>query len=121
MDLSRTVGWFTSSYPIFIPFIQTDIERQIKDVKRNLKSCAAKGNRLWLASIHDSISFTQKAAPQMSFNYLGQLDQIDGEAYLYLADERNGLVHDPKSRKTAFDRCMDNVERSASDEFYDPS
>ncbi|BBP87079.1 hypothetical protein BsIDN1_06970 [Bacillus safensis] len=41
----------------------------------------------------------KKAAPQMSFNYLGQLDQIDGEAYLYLADERNGLVHDPKKQK----------------------
>ncbi|MFB8733202.1 hypothetical protein ACEQPO_02495 [Bacillus sp. SL00103] len=38
MDLSRTVGWFTSSYPIFIPFIQTDVERQIKGVKETLRA-----------------------------------------------------------------------------------
>lgn len=99
MDLSRTVGWFTSSYPIFIPFIQTDVERQIKDVKETLRAVPQKGIGYGLLQYMTVSRLLKTAAPQMSFNYLGQLDQIDGEANLYLADERNGHVHDPKAER----------------------
>ncbi|MCY7732830.1 amino acid adenylation domain-containing protein [Bacillus safensis] len=99
MDLSRTVGWFTSSYPIFIPFIQTDVERQIKDVKETLRAVPQKGIGYGLLQYMTASRLLKKAAPQMSFNYLGQLDQIDGETHLYIADERNGHVHDPKAER----------------------
>ncbi|MBR3207605.1 MAG: non-ribosomal peptide synthetase, partial [Bacillus sp. (in: Bacteria)] len=99
MDLSRTVGWFTSSYPIFIPFIQTDVERQIKDVKETLRAVPQKGIGYGLLQYMTATRLLKKAAPQMSFNYLGQLDQIDGETHLYIADERNGHVHDPKAER----------------------
>ncbi|KPN13027.1 non-ribosomal peptide synthetase [Bacillus australimaris] len=99
MDLSRTIGWFTSSYPIFIPFIQTDVERQIKDVKETLRAVPQKGLGYGLLQYMTESRLLKKAAPQISFNYLGQLDQIDGEAHLYIADERNGHVHDPKAER----------------------
>ncbi|KEP25300.1 non-ribosomal peptide synthetase [Bacillus zhangzhouensis] len=99
MDLSRTVGWFTSSYPIFIPFIKTDVERQIKDVKETLRAVPQKGIGYGLLQYMTESRLLKTAAPQMSFNYLGQLDQTDGEVKLYLADERNGHVHDPKAER----------------------
>ncbi|OLP65656.1 Linear gramicidin synthase subunit D [Bacillus pumilus] len=99
MDLSRTVGWFTSSYPIFIPFIQTDVERQIKDVKETLRAVPQKGIGYGLLQYMTESRLLKTVTPQLSFNYLGQLDQPDGEATLYIADERNGLVHDPKAER----------------------
>lgn len=99
MDLSRTVGWFTSSYPIFIPFIKTDVERQIKDVKETLRAVPQKGVGYGLLQYMTESRLLKTATPQLSFNYLGQLDQADGEAKLYLADERNGHVHDPKAER----------------------
>ncbi|WP_144481912.1 non-ribosomal peptide synthetase [Bacillus pumilus] len=99
MDLSRTVGWFTSSYPIFIPFIQTDVERQIKDVKETLRAVPQKGIGYGLLQYMTASCLLKTVAPQVSFNYLGQLDQVDGEANLYIADERNGHVHDPKAER----------------------
>ncbi|QGX67142.1 amino acid adenylation domain-containing protein [Bacillus sp. ms-22] len=99
MDLSRTVGWFTSSYPIFIPFIQTDVERQIKDVKETLRAVPQKGIGYGLLQYMTEPRLLKTAAPQISFNYLGQLDQTDGDAKLYIADERNGHVHDPKAER----------------------
>ncbi|MFJ5965681.1 amino acid adenylation domain-containing protein [Bacillus sp. NPDC093026] len=97
MDLSRTVGWFTSSYPILIPFIKTDIGRQIKDVKETLRAVPQKGIGYGLLQYMTESRLLTTVAPQISFNYFGQLDQTDGEARLYLADERNGHVHDPKA------------------------
>ncbi|MGP3739943.1 condensation domain-containing protein [Bacillus sp. 4A_MP2] len=99
MDLSRTVGWFTSSYPIFIPFIQTDVARQIKDVKETLRAVPQKGIGYGLLQYMTESRLLKTVTPQMSFNYLGQLDQADGEAKLYIADERNGHVHDPKAER----------------------
>ncbi|PCK23143.1 non-ribosomal peptide synthetase [Bacillus pumilus] len=99
MDLSRTVGWFTSSYPIFIPFIKTDVEKQIKDVKETLRAVPQKGIGYGLLQYMTASRLLKTATPQMSFNYLGQLDQTDSETRLYLADERNGHVHDPKAER----------------------
>ncbi|MFS0655873.1 amino acid adenylation domain-containing protein [Bacillus sp. 179-C3.3 HS] len=99
MDLSRTVGWFTSSYPIFIPFIKADVGRQIKDVKETLRAVPQKGIGYGLLRYMTESHSLKTVTPQMSFNYLGQLDQTDDEVKLYIADERNGHVHDPKAER----------------------
>ncbi|MGE6631996.1 amino acid adenylation domain-containing protein [Bacillus sp. NPDC077027] len=99
MDLSRTVGWFTSSYPIFIPLLQTDVGAQIKSVKETLRHIPQKGIGYGLLAYMTKQRFLQKVSPQISFNYLGQMDQGDSEARLYLADERNGHVHHPKAER----------------------
>nr|WP_127511001.1 condensation domain-containing protein [Paenibacillus thiaminolyticus] len=78
VDVSRTVGWFTSAYPVMLDMkADLDLPRRIKLVKETLRSIPHKGVGYgilhYLASPgEDNI---RALAPEISFNYLGQFDQ----------------------------------------------
>ncbi|WP_176560096.1 non-ribosomal peptide synthase/polyketide synthase [Brevibacillus dissolubilis] len=79
MDITRTVGWFTSAYPVVIHTNQSDIAAQIKQVKETLRQIPNKGvgygilQYLTPAEYRESLTFALQ--PEISFNYLGQFDQ----------------------------------------------
>jgi amino acid adenylation domain-containing protein/non-ribosomal peptide synthase protein (TIGR01720 family) len=82
IDLSRSVGWFTSRFPVcLVP--QADPGETIKSVKENLRTIPNKGIG-WgvLETMGDDATRAIIQAlpqPQVSFNYLGQLDaSFDG-------------------------------------------
>jgi len=85
VDISRTVGWFTSRYPVLLDFSHClpaadddRLDRQIKEVKETLRQIPHKGIghgilKYLTAPEHKSdIQFNLR--PQISFNYLGQFD-----------------------------------------------
>ncbi|WP_345760849.1 amino acid adenylation domain-containing protein, partial [Bacillus sp. PBIB7] len=83
VDITRTVGWFTSQYPVVLQIPEAlDISEQIKAVKEGLRRIPHKGigyGILRYLSNQDQISYTAK--PEISFNYLGQFDQdLDSNA-----------------------------------------
>ena len=73
VDLTRTVGWFTSIYPVVLPVRTEDPGTVIKEVKETLRRVPHKGVgygvRRYLQGKRG------KLQPGISFNYLGQLDQ----------------------------------------------
>ncbi|WP_321834708.1 non-ribosomal peptide synthetase [Clostridium butyricum] len=79
LDISRTVGWFTSMYPVVLEMSTPDnISNQIKTTKEYLRRIPNKGIGYGILkyiykSVEEAIpEFTLK--PMISFNYLGQFD-----------------------------------------------
>ncbi|WP_421726898.1 amino acid adenylation domain-containing protein [Bacillus velezensis] len=78
VDISRTVGWFTTQYPVSLQIqADRDISQRIRTVKEQLRQIPQKGIGYGLMKY---LSDHPKASewtghPEISFNYLGQFDQ----------------------------------------------
>ncbi|MGY1918965.1 non-ribosomal peptide synthetase [Pseudomonas tolaasii] len=99
IDLTRSVGWFTSAYPLRLT-PQAEQGASIKAIKEQLRGVPHKGLGYgvlrYLAD--DPTRQTLQALPQapITFNYLGQFDQSFGaDALFHPLDESAGLAHDP--------------------------
>ncbi|WP_139487922.1 non-ribosomal peptide synthase/polyketide synthase [Brevibacillus dissolubilis] len=77
LDLSRTIGWFTSVYPVWIDLAhETELATNIKTVKEILRKTPNKGigyGVLKYMAADSGLSQEEKAP--ISFNYLGEMDQ----------------------------------------------
>ncbi|TCW37425.1 bacitracin synthase 3 [Laceyella sacchari] len=79
IDLTRTVGWFTSLYPVVLDMASDEMGRIVPTVKETLRQVPNKGvgygilRYLTPAEMTSDLSFSCK--PEISFNYLGQFDQ----------------------------------------------
>ncbi len=82
VDLSRTVGWFTTTYPCLLTVPGGDWGAVLKSVKEQLR--AVPGNGLGHGALHHLGTPEQRPGgpqPQVAFNYLGRLDNaVDGGA-----------------------------------------
>ncbi|KQN99863.1 hypothetical protein ASF12_16860 [Paenibacillus sp. Leaf72] len=79
INVSRTVGWFTSQYPVVLDMSYTDdLAYQIKRVKEDLRHIPNKGIGYgllrYLAADEHKAGLTFSFKPEISFNYLGQFD-----------------------------------------------
>ena len=107
VDITRTVGWFTTLYPVYlapvgagyIPQALAEVEEQLRRIPshgigygllRYLSEDAALRRDLWAEE------------PAVSFNYLGQFDQLvaNEPAGFSLASEAIGPSHSPLARRT---------------------
>ncbi|SFX55819.1 non-ribosomal peptide synthase domain TIGR01720/amino acid adenylation domain-containing protein, partial [Thermoactinomyces sp. DSM 45891] len=80
VDISRTVGWFTSIYPVHLNIIDanTPIE-SLKAVKEQVRKIPNKGVDYGVLRYLNSVigeRFQLQPTPSISFNYLGQFDQM---------------------------------------------
>ncbi|NJL39356.1 MAG: hypothetical protein HC899_23355 [Leptolyngbyaceae cyanobacterium SM1_4_3] len=77
IDLSRTVGWFTSLFPVWLnlnPF--TDWGEAIQSVKQQLRQIPRQGIGLGCCAISvQRVRHCDRSLRLVSFNYLGQIDQ----------------------------------------------
>lgn len=80
IDITRTIGWFTTEYPVILDMEKSnDLSYQIKLIKENLKRVPNKGigygilKYLTEDELKKDIEFRLK--PEISFNYLGQVDK----------------------------------------------
>lgn len=80
LDLSRTVGWFTSIYPVWLE-CTSDMAFTIKQVKETLRRIPNKGFDYLLCKYQGDYMAPVEA--QISFNYLGQFDtDINNRSYV---------------------------------------
>ena len=93
INISQTVGWFTSLYPLYLNIIGTggpgDV---IKAVKEQLRKVPDKGLGYGVMKyINKEESVSGKEPWDIQFNYLGQLDNVVRESkWLGLATEPSG-------------------------------
>jgi bacitracin synthase 3 len=98
IDISRTIGWFTSSYPVLLDMKYAhDISRQIKEIKEKLHRIPNKGLGYGILKYITPPEFKcdldLDIQPQISFNYLGQFDSdIKKMSIFEIADESAGLT-----------------------------
>ncbi|MET7798190.1 amino acid adenylation domain-containing protein [Streptomyces decoyicus] len=88
VDLSRTVGWFTTIYPVALDVPEGDWGRALKAVKRRLRELPGRGlgyGALRYLSTADQAAgaLAAQEQPQVSFNYMGQWD---------LTADQDGLI-----------------------------
>ncbi len=99
LDLTRSVGWFTSAYPLRLT-PQAGQGDSIKAIKEQLRAVPHKGLGYgvlrYLADDLCKHSMAALPTAAITFNYLGQFDQSFGtEALFHPLDESAGLAHDP--------------------------
>jgi non-ribosomal peptide synthase protein (TIGR01720 family) len=104
--LSRTVGWFTTIYPVFLQLGKTsDLGKNLKTIKEQLRKIPNRGIGYgMLRYLCQNIGIRQQLEklPQseISFNYLGQFDQIQSEPILLgFAPENPGRIFSPKAAR----------------------
>ncbi|TBU87893.1 non-ribosomal peptide synthase/polyketide synthase [Phytopseudomonas dryadis] len=101
IDLTRTVGWFTSMFPVRLT-PQADLPGSIKMIKEQLRAVPGKGLGFGvLRYLGDAGVQAELAAlpqPRITFNYLGQFDgQFDHKALFVPAAESPGRAQDEQT------------------------
>jgi amino acid adenylation domain-containing protein/non-ribosomal peptide synthase protein (TIGR01720 family) len=103
IDLSRTVGWFTSVFPVVLDLREgADAAGALKAVKEQLRRVPQGGlgwGLLRQASPHGP-ELAALPRPEVLFNYLGQLDQAvaDGSPF-HLARESSGPARSQRAER----------------------
>ncbi|MFJ3484091.1 non-ribosomal peptide synthetase [Pseudomonas sp. NPDC090202] len=100
IDLTRTVGWFTSAYPVRLNPLDAGPGEAIKAIKEQLRGVPHKGLGYGvLRYLADAASREAMAAlphAPITFNYLGQFDQSFADDALFRPLETSaGEAHSP--------------------------
>jgi non-ribosomal peptide synthase protein (TIGR01720 family) len=102
VDLSRTVGWFTTLYPVLfeLPAAPDDAPRLLRRVKEKLRSVPQRGIGFGLLRYLGDAEMRRKLAdrpqPEVRFNYLGRFDSVlPASLPLSPSPESRGPEHSP--------------------------
>jgi amino acid adenylation domain-containing protein/non-ribosomal peptide synthase protein (TIGR01720 family) len=105
MDISRTVGWFSSIYPVVMDVsYENDLARQVKEIKEILHQVPHKGIGYgilrYLTAQENKEEIEFQLEPQTSFNYLGQFDAEAGQMTSFqFAGESSGRTQNLKEKR----------------------
>lgn len=100
IDVSRTVGWFTSMYPAYFSIEYGDMEDNIKSLKEQLKNIPNKGFNYSILKFLKKV-FKEEETKYVRFNYLGDFDNIIDKEKLDISDIKFGLSSDGNNSLTA--------------------
>ncbi|WP_432010893.1 non-ribosomal peptide synthase/polyketide synthase [Streptomyces cucumeris] len=120
-DLSRTVGWFTTIFPVALDVPAGGWGETLKSVKEQLRAVPARGIgygalRHLAPADHPAAGMLRDApAPRISFNYLGQFDWSDAgeDSTSLVRGVRGGLGGDaaPQSARAHLLDVVGRVEQ----------
>jgi amino acid adenylation domain-containing protein/non-ribosomal peptide synthase protein (TIGR01720 family) len=107
VNLSRTVGWFTSIFPVFLTLENLDHPGEcLKSIKEQLRQIPNRGFDYGIGyylnsdlTIQSQVKNYPKA--QVSFNYLGQFTSHQiGDMGWKLSQESSGYIHSPLGQRS---------------------
>jgi len=102
INLSRTVGWFTSVFPVRLDLEEAqEPKKALKLVKEQLHRIPHRGiNYGVLRYLSESAQLWDLPQSEVIFNYLGQLDQVLPESSAFeLAPESKGPHQSPRGKR----------------------
>ncbi|MDY6949877.1 MAG: amino acid adenylation domain-containing protein [Thermodesulfobacteriota bacterium] len=104
VDISRTVGWFTSIYPVLLQLPDSqDLGEQMKSVKESLRAIPHKGigygilKEITAPGNREELTF--RCRPGLLFNYLGQFHEGPGKGLFRTAEEFTQNTESPYHEK----------------------
>lgn len=106
LDLSRTVGWFTTIYPVLLDITAVfEPGEALKTVKEQLRSIPHKGINYGVLRYLGKKSIAEKlqalSQAEVTFNYLGQFDQVLSETSMFKpAAESTGNNQSPRGSRS---------------------
>jgi non-ribosomal peptide synthase protein (TIGR01720 family) len=88
IDLSRTVGWFTSVYPIHVPISEDEDDvvqtvRQVKDLRRKIVDNGRSYVAHRFLTEEGKQRFAQHEPMEILFNYLGKSQHLESDDALF--------------------------------------
>ena len=105
VDLSRTVGWFTTIFPVRL-LLPLDAKRSTPDFGETIKSVKEQLRQIPHRGLGYGVLRYLRPAPslespaEVSFNYLGQFDQAVGTGLIQgFAKEKSGPARSPKAKR----------------------
>ncbi len=105
-DVSLTVGWFTTHFPVVLNLEGASTPgRTLQIVKEHLRRIPRRGIgygllRYLCADAEIAAQLGAAPRPEVSFNYLGQMDQtLPGAAMFTIAPEHAGPARSPSARR----------------------
>jgi len=98
IDVARTVGWFTTIYPVRLTLNSgARMDESLQSIKTQLRQIPDKG--IGYGLLREQLAGLPQA--QVLFNYLGQFDQVVAASRLFsFAPEQVGLWHHPEGKRT---------------------
>lgn len=100
IDVSRTVGWFTSMYPTYFKIDNKNLEDNIKSLKEQLRSVPNKGFNYSIIKYLNK-ELIDSNNKYIRFNYLGDFDNIINKESLNIVNVGFGLDSDEENSLTA--------------------
>lgn len=104
LNITRTVGWFTSMYPMILEMKHSDdLSYQLKQMKEDIRHIPNKGVgygilRYVTAPEHkENLSF--EIDPDISFNYLGQFNEMSDSGLFTRSGMPSGQSLSPDTEK----------------------
>ncbi|MFD9741910.1 condensation domain-containing protein, partial [Umezawaea sp. NPDC059074] len=95
VDVSRTVGWFTTRYPVVVDPSGEGWGARLKSVKEQLRAIPGRG--LGYGSLrHHAAALADAPEPAVSLNYLGRFDSAADEFYQDVSEIRLGQHPDDR-------------------------
>ena len=104
LDVSRTVGWFTSIFPVHLELTSQSSGEALKAIKEQLRRVPNRGLGYGiLRYLSPNAALRAQLAglpqPQLSFNYLGSVDGLAAEPILGVTSETPGAEVSPASKR----------------------
>jgi amino acid adenylation domain-containing protein/non-ribosomal peptide synthase protein (TIGR01720 family) len=104
VDLSRTVGWFTSLFPVRLHCHNSDPGELLNTIKADLRKIQRSGIGYgllrYLCSDQRSALLRSSCEPQILFNYQGQVEELlDSRRLLRLASATPGVLESRKQQR----------------------
>ncbi|MBN2862730.1 MAG: amino acid adenylation domain-containing protein [Bacteroidales bacterium] len=104
IDISRTVGWFTSLYPFVIDLSASEnLPALIKTIKENFRNIPNKGMGYGVlkysqANVDGSL-VNEDLEPEICFNYLGQFDTDVDDSIIEISNLSSGEPIGPENQR----------------------
>jgi amino acid adenylation domain-containing protein/non-ribosomal peptide synthase protein (TIGR01720 family) len=95
LDITRTVGWFTTLFPVRLEVFKNDIGNSIKNIKETLALVPNKG-----IGFGELLGYGGANLPKITFNYLGQFsrpEDIDASVW-NIVNESSGKFVSQKNK-----------------------
>jgi amino acid adenylation domain-containing protein/non-ribosomal peptide synthase protein (TIGR01720 family) len=104
LDVSRTIGWFTSQFPVILDMEDSrDLGHQIKCVKETMRQIPNRGVGYgilrYLTSKERNTALDSAGEPEIRFNYLGQFAQPDHSGLVKMSSMPMGKSVSPDYEK----------------------
>jgi amino acid adenylation domain-containing protein/non-ribosomal peptide synthase protein (TIGR01720 family) len=104
LDISRTVGWFTSFYPVKLiasyGMKPDDVLKSTKEILRKIPLNGLHYNLLRYSVDSSKLILSQVSQPDISFNYLGQVDRgFNEDLPIEVGDDSIGPSRGPQNKR----------------------
>ncbi|MEO8334159.1 MAG: amino acid adenylation domain-containing protein [bacterium] len=100
-DLSRTMGWFTTIFPVRLALHRIDAGVRLKETKELLRAVPRRGIGYGvLRYLEGAETLRAQTTPDVVFNYLGQFDQVlAGSSLFGFATESTGAWYGQETQR----------------------